>query len=719
MPVNKVSRVIAYACLEAFVVFFIAILSLNLWKYDMRVPFQYGGDSVIILMYIKGMIQNGWTFNIPQLSAPYAMSAAAFPIMTNFDWSVMRLISLFTSEVGFVLNLFWLLTLVFSAWTASFSMRLLGVGKWLAFAGGILYAFLPFALLRNVAHLNLVYYAVPLLSLLAVHLAGGNNDEEHGMTIRRLGYAGCLIQGFNYVYFSFFAVPLFTVAAAIGYSRSKSRAVVKTAVIAISIVSIATIVNLSPSLLSWYQNGKPPEMSYKFTAEAEHFGAKIRKMIAPHQDNPVPFLAKWGNRDLSAGFPHENENVTARMGLYGALGFLILLAVSMRLVDTGSNKRLHKLQCIAALSLFTLLMITVGGFGATINVLTVQDIRAYNRYSVFVAFFSIAGLGLWIDSKFQKMGSAGWRAALFVGVVCFALLSLYDQLLDRRVLLNGQAQDIENAAHERSFVERLEAVLPSGSKVFQLPLTGFPPLSIHERMVSYDHLRPYLWSNNLYWSWPSFSQRHRTWQDKIAQLEGKDLMRALVLSGFDAVWIDRYGYKDSGVSVIQGLIEAGGQEILPGMSPRYVILDIREPAKQLEFFLGEAKFKDESASTLGVILLNWGSGFYPQERNADGHIFRWSKDRSRLTIFNSGSGFREGRLTFKLASEDTGNVAIHSNGKIQVVPTSTVPVEYMIDFSLSPGAKENIEFVANLGKVNAPNDPRKLYFYVMDFQIHE
>lgn len=719
MSVNKTTKVLSFAWIEALFVLLIATVSLNLLNYDLRVPLQYHGDSVIILMYIKGMIQNGWTYSIPQLSAPYAMSSAAFPIMTNFDWVVMKLISLFTSEIGLVLNLFWLLTLVFSAWTASLSMRLLGVNNWLSFAGGLLYAFLPFALLRNVGHLNLVYYAVPLLCLLAIFLATGKNVDENRVTIRRLGYAACFIQGFNYIYFSFFAVLLFIVSAAIGYVRNKSCSVVRTAATAIGIISIATVVSLSPSLFSWYKHGKPPGMVYKSAAEAEYYGAKVRKILAPHPDNPIPYLAKWGKRDASAGFPNENENITVRHGLYGSLGFLLLLCVSLTSTNSGKNAGSGILVSIAAPALFTLLMISVGGLGAVLNLLTVPDIRCYNRFSVFLAFFCIAGLGVFLSEQIQKIKLVYFRFFFIVAILAVVLLSLFDQLLDGRHLVDRQASDSITVAEEVALVKRLDKVLPHQGMVFQLPITPFPLDPGTARMGYYDHGRPFLWSEHLRWSWPSFSPRHRAWESKVGSLDGKNLMEALILSGFNAIWIDRFGYNDNGTSVIQALVEAGGQEILQGMSSRYVILDIRKPAKQLEYSLGVAKFKERSTSYLSGVLLNWGSGFYPLERNADGHEFRWASEQSKLTVFNPDFETHECRFVFSLASDDTGSVEIRSNGKIHVVPTSSVPINYSIDISLSPGDKQDIEFVANLARVNAPNDPRKLYFYINGMQVHE
>src|SRR3954470_8181979 len=135
--------------------------ALQLWRFDFHVQFNYLGDSLWFAVLAKSIVQNGWTFFVPQLSAPYGLAAAAFPGMTNFDWLVMKILALFISDPAIVFNVFWLLTIVVTAWTCLFSLRLLGVPPWLAALGGLIYTCLPFTWMRSTSHLSLVFYSVP------------------------------------------------------------------------------------------------------------------------------------------------------------------------------------------------------------------------------------------------------------------------------------------------------------------------------------------------------------------------------------------------------------------------------------------------------------------------------------------------------------------------------------------------------------------------------
>ena len=107
--------------LQAVFIVLTLYIGLNLTGFDLRVPLAYSGDALSQVMFVKGMMLNGWACEIPQLSQPYSFHAAAFPIATSVDWLLMKAISLFTSEVGLVVNLFWMFSVCLTAWIATFS----------------------------------------------------------------------------------------------------------------------------------------------------------------------------------------------------------------------------------------------------------------------------------------------------------------------------------------------------------------------------------------------------------------------------------------------------------------------------------------------------------------------------------------------------------------------------------------------------------------------
>lgn len=713
-------KLFLFGLLELILVLILVIGFFRLWNIDFHVPFNYQGDTLWFLVPVKGMIDNGWTYNIPQLSAPFSLSAAAFPSMTNLDWGIMKVISFFIHDAGAVLNIFWLFSIVLTAWLATLALRFLDIGNWLALGLGLVYAFLPFALLRNIAHISLVFYCVPLLSLFAIHLARGG-EYPQANTVRIIGYLAAFAQGLNYIYFSFFAVLLFFFGGWLGYKHKCSWKPLRDTVIVCGIIVLSSALNLLPSYISWQEYGKPPGMDFKVPQEAEIYGLKLRKMLVPHEANTVPIFSYWGKRDHSIPFPNENENNTARLGPLAAFGFLLLLAVSLGLIRSNMAQRVGIIKPIASLALFSFLVTTVGGFGAIFNEVISPDIRCYNRFSVFIAFFSIAGLGIWLQAKLETVSSRRVQFMLLSGVVLLILFSLYDQLLDSVHLNNLHLNDEQSAYSEKQFVKQLEAKLSPETLVFQLPVTRFPGGMV-ERMFSYDHARPYLWSSHLHWSWPSFSLGHRNWQAQVEGLEGQALAEALILSKFRVVWIDRFGYSDNGARIISSLIAAGASDMLPGAHSRYVALDLEPVAVQLRQRLGRHEFTQRQTALLDVPGIEWSSGFYQEEYHPNtGKKFRWSQAESVIQIRNPTDISKPIILSFLAASVGRqGNLVVSTEKQQIVVPITDnlTPVE--LPLVLQPNTIQEVRFKGDMERIPLPPDEKRdfhLHFYLMDLRL--
>ena len=702
-----------FMVVQASLVLVIATVSLRLYSYNLKIPLGYGGDSPVVLMYIKGLLQDGWPTVISHLSAPFSYPGAAFPLLTSVDWSLMKFLSLFTDEPGLIMNLFWLSTLVFSSWSASYASYQLGLSRVFAATGGVLYAFLPYALLRF-EHLNLVYYLVPLICLLAFVVASKGRYIRRPKQATVIGLLGCLFQGFNYIYYSFFAVILLSIAATISFSKAAGYRQFILPVLAVVVVTASTALNLIPAFNSRTTYGEPPEMGYKTPLESEIYGAKIRRMIQPHQDNVIHPLAQYAQKDIAASFPNENENVTVRLGLYGTIGMLLMFLFSLRqLVGVGEA---NGLSILSALSIAIILIITVGGFGAVINVLTVPDIRAYNRFSVFLSFFSICAASMWLQKITLEADSFRRRIlrGIFFGLAAF---SLYDQLLDRKSMLSQRDENIARAAEERMMVERLEDQLPSGTAVLQLPFTGYPLNLSFNKMNYYDHVRPFIWSKELRWSWPSFSLRHRAWQTKMAGKQGDDLIRAAVLSGFQAIWVDRFAYADNGEQLIKSLAQ-GNVTSVDIASNRFVVLDLREAEADLRARMPKDDFERLAAGLLGPeVVVEWGKGFYDEEKNSDGKSFRWSQDRSSVALRNLGQESVSACVSFLLVFPHPGHVEVMGTGSSLRLAASAEGQYVKFPVNLTAGDVRKLEFKADLPRLDALKDSRQLYFNLMDFDV--
>ena len=161
------------------------------------------------------------------------------------------------------------------------------------------------------------------------------------------------------------------------------------------------------------------------------------------------------------------------------------------------------------------------------------------------------------------------------GAVILCGLIFWDQV--PRAPTREEITAIERqVAADRDFTERMEAALPSGAMVFQMPVMEFPESPI-QGVPPYDHFRPYIFSKHLRFSFGTHKGREReTWQPAVqAKLfEGASLdqksgrielnvanARAAVAElerlGFSAVSINRNGFPDQGKGLEKTLRELG------------------------------------------------------------------------------------------------------------------------------------------------------------------
>jgi phosphoglycerol transferase len=693
-------------------------LALRLWRHDLSVPFNYWGDTLHFTALAHGLMLNGWPHHIPQLGAPFGFEAVAFPSLMSTDWAMTWLIAQFVDSPGAAINLFWLISILLTALSAMVALRLLGVSRYLAIAAAILYALLPGTFIRNTAHISLVYYTVPLLAAFCITLLSREEGSHRARALFRWAVAAAFLQGLNYIYHSFFAVGLLLLCGTWAGLVMRDRVAVRRVLIVMSVLLISGAVNLAPAMISWQQNGKPPAMDYKSPAESEVYALKLRRLLLPHEESKVPVLGHWARADRAAQFPHENENEASRLGTFGAAGLLTVLVLLSVLALGRASGSDRDARASAVLLLITLLITTVGGLGTIFNVLVAPDIRAYNRFSVFLAFFAFAALAILLTHVLNRLHDMRWRAAAAFGVAALIALSAYDQTLDARRLTNRYAADQAAALHERQVVRTLEAQLPMGASVFQFPITSFPPDGGRLQMGAYDHARPFLWSSHLRWSWPTFSHRHHAWDQQLLALPHAEWARRLVLSGFDAVWIDRNGADDRGAALESALLGAGAVRVAPQVSARYGLVDLAPVKSSLQQELGNAGFAQAAAAAMPVAAVDYGQGFYAPEMGQGGRQFRWMQREANLSVRNFAGTPVRAELALALQSGGPGEVAVLAEGReIGRLRSSLAGEENALTLTLEPRATISLRMVSQHPALNAPNDPRALYTTLLSLQL--
>jgi hypothetical protein len=563
--VRRVPLALGQALLIASALFIL----LGGWQRDFHVPFGFSSDSLWFLMQSKSTVDNGWWWSNPRLGAPFGLDERAYASNSNVDQAIVWAVSRVVPHAIAATNLAWMIVVVLSGLSASWCLRQLGISTINAMVFGTLFALSPYALYRHIDHFSLVIYLVPFACTAAMWLASGRHLQAWPATAPAIVLIGCALLSFDYVYYAFFGAFCILVGALIGYLATRDRWLLASGAIGLAVIVGCTLINLAPSFASWQQRGQPMVLRDKVPAEAEMFGLKIRQLISPVYPNRVPPFERWVKQEAAARFPNENENWTSRLGLIGTIGFLGLLVLLF--IPDGVRPRLSSplTRGASRLTMATLLLATVGGFGSLFSLFVSSDIRAYNRMCPFIAFFSLAAVAIACDALFKTARGRTVAAAVVLAI------GLADQGQAAQHFTAEYAGNAIEIAGLETFVGTLERALPAQSMVLQLPFRTYMNESDVGGMKRYDHFKPYLVSRALRFSYPAFSNEQVRWQQAAARLPLRDLMPQLATDGFAAVLIDRAGYADRGAEVSDALLGIVGRDRILAQSDRYLALDIR------------------------------------------------------------------------------------------------------------------------------------------------
>ena len=533
---------------------------LDLWHTGLRIPFRYAGDAMWCQALIKGVLVHGNYLENDQLGAPFGQQMYDFPTADGLHWLGIMLIGCLVSDCAVVQNVFYLLTFPLTTLTAMFALRRFGVSFPIAVAISLLYSFLPYHFTRF-GHLFLAsYYMVPLmvmviLELFLGQLPWGADERGKAWSWRRLvrgrmlqAAAICVLTGIAGIYYAFFGCFLLLVAGLAAFCLFRRWASIGMSLGLVALVGASAGVNIAPSIIYKLKHGPNPEVAVRHASHAEIFGLKITQLLLPIPDHRVRRLARLRARYNGRETSQLNENGSASLGMVGSAGFLWLLGrLLFRSKEAGNA---DVMAGLAVLNLAALLLATIGGLGSTFNLLVDPSIRAYNRISVYLAFFAFFALALLLQKGWEFCAANPRRAAIFTGLLAaLAALGILDQT-EAGPFRSGFAQRQREFDEDKEFGQRMEASVPAGSAIYQLPYVGFPESPPLHGMRDYDLLRPYLHTDNLRWSYGAMKGREAdTWHRDLLKKPLEERIDILRRLGFAGIYIDRAGFTDSAVAL--------------------------------------------------------------------------------------------------------------------------------------------------------------------------
>jgi phosphoglycerol transferase len=540
----------------------VLILSLQLWRANLRIPFGYtpqGQDSFLFMMLTKTVGETGWINQNPHLGAPGILEQLDYPLPEAIHWATVKLLFLFTSDYALVFNLFYLLAFPAIALTSTYAARKLGLGPATSICIAQLYAFLPYHMLRGEMHQGLcAYYAIPLTIPLILGLSAGAQVFE----FRRGGFVRsripgavvalltCVLVALSNPYYAAFTCFFLAMAACIAMRRSGNpiRFPLIDAGIMIGVIVLAVFVEITPNLIFSAEHGSNPIASAHDIGDSDVYAMKLTQLVLPVPGHRIRAFAALRSK-YALEFSFINENESSALGLLGAAAFLFLLARGVTGLSrpayavSNINPRMRMLDDMSMLTVAAVLLGTVGGIGSTLSFLIVDVLRAYNRISLFISFFSFVTLGLaveWMCRRWLTKHTTICEAGI---LLILLVLGLLDQIPPSSV--PDYALLTRDFTSDQHFVESIEASLPPGAAVFQLPAMKYlvsPPVA---GLEEWQLFRGYLHSRALRWSYGAMVGRPAyEWQVKALSQSLPDALQDLRDKGFAGIYLDRRGFPD-------------------------------------------------------------------------------------------------------------------------------------------------------------------------------
>jgi len=560
----------------AAVLITVAVLTsgLRLDKADFRAPFTYDYDALLILPFVKEVVEGGHHWRTPRLGAPGVQELYDFPVIDHLHLAVIwGLAWAFPSPVV-VFNVFYLLTYPLTAVTALAVCRRYGLSGPAAVAAGVLYAFQPYHYLRGQTHYFLAaYYMVPPAVMLMLDVCRGRlpffprrPDGTRPLTLRDrdtvVAVALALVISAAGAYYAFFTCALLVAAGLYGWVRLRTvRALLSAAGVTAAVV-VGGAANHAPALVYQARCGQNSRPHERLAEEAEIYGMKMAQLLLPvERHNPVAVGATLlfdpaaiRSAYQAPLFKELNEADWDPLGLVGACGYLALLAAGFLPLRRGDT-----LGPLSALTVFATLLGTVGGFGAVFNLVASPQVRCYNRLSIFIAFAAVFVACRAVDRFFDTRAGAArhlrWHA--FAALTAFGV---WDQTNDQwfpdlRIVRPGYVSVVDareaaaaKFASDAAFFRRVEDLVPGGM-LFTYPFVEYPEARPYrepgagESTQSYEFAVGYLHTSGLRFSYGAM--KGREWDTWMRQVSGKEpvpqFLERVTLAGFEGLLIDTKG----------------------------------------------------------------------------------------------------------------------------------------------------------------------------------
>lgn len=560
----------------------IVYVLMDMKNFDLAYPMSYdGGDGMSYLANAVMLTEGSTVVETDRLGAPYGYTGYDFYASSfhGFDNMLLKILVGITNQPALAVNLLFLLLFPMISLSSYFVLRQMRVKQWVAVGGALTYAFMPYLFMRGMNHFVLAsYYFVPVSILYCVWIYQDDNFMcfnkgffKNWKNWFAIILSACIANN-GIAYYAFFTCFFLVVTGLVKALKDKKLRYFGKACSLIGFVVLFMLISLIPTLNYILKNGVNDEGVVRTIDGVETYSLKIAQLFMPLNSHGNSYLEGIIN-EYNEAMPLVNENYMSYLGVMGCIGFLILLVV-LFLKNMGDDKPFKvQLEILSLLNIAGILLATIGGFGSLFGLLVTAMIRCYNRISIFIAFIAIAAVCILLSVLCDRIWSIEKYGAVvrnciyggFAAVISFVMLwgiwfqypgLMYDYMGFKEYFIS-----------DKEFIESIEARLPEGAMIYQLPYHEYPEGGSVNDMNDYDLWVGYIHSKNLRWSYGGVVGREAdNWLRTIDNSDIPDMLKKIKEKGFQGIYIDRRAYEDDELYELESKLEKelGVQPMISG-----------------------------------------------------------------------------------------------------------------------------------------------------------
>jgi hypothetical protein len=535
-------------------------------------------DVINAYVNIKAVAEGQWVpfgwKSVKSLNAPYEANWNDYPLIEESQLAFLGLLGYLFGwfgglNIGMLLgNLLAAIVFYLIAWSQ-------GCSPLWRFTAALAFGLAPFIFAHSPYHVGCewVWYVPLYLPVWRwVSTAPGLRPGDPRFA-RSLFFSA--VTGLSCPYFTNIFCQLTLLGGVLRYVQDRSR----TALLAVcAVIGVSAIGFIIDNVDMWsfkLLNGSNQGALVREYKWLEIYGLKIKDLFIPPLTHRSDALASFSQAHRQAA-PLLDEGASYQ-GIVGLACLIWLVFTAVRDMVKGREK---DVPMEAWQVLWILLVFTTGGLNALFAATTgFTMFRGGCRYSIVILAITL----LWAARRLSAMqaeaertrpaGTTDWRWLAAAAVL--SSIILWDQV-PRPPTAEEAATITRLVKSDREFTEKMEASLPDGAMVFQMPVMEFPEAPI-PGVPPYDHFRPYLFSKNLRFSFGTHKGREREkWQPavqgkffegaaldqqagviRVNQANARAAVEELKRLGFSAIYINRNGFPDRGRGIEEALLELG------------------------------------------------------------------------------------------------------------------------------------------------------------------